>query len=216
MVRDRAAAMRQAYQLAGLSEHDLAADPVMQFDRWFADAIEAGLPEPNAMVLATADAAGRPSVRMVLLKGYGAEGFIFYTNYGSRKAQELAANPSASVLFPWHSLGRQVIIGGRANRTTAAESAAYFHTRPYDSRIGAWASRQSEIIGSRAPLEQRYIELAERWPNADDVPVPDFWGGYRLRPDVMEFWQGRPGRLHDRLRYRRSGEASWVVERLAP
>lgn len=213
------AAMRHNYQLAGLHESDLAADPVRQFARWLADAVAAELAEPNAMVLATADESGRPSIRTVLLKGYDAEAFIFYTNYGSRKAGELAANPYAALLFPWHALGRQVVIEGTVSKVSPDRSARYFRSRPHSSQIGAWASRQSSVIPSREALDARYAELAARWPEGTDVPVPPFWGGYQVRPERVEFWQGRPGRLHDRLRYRRvAGDTgtTWTIERLAP
>ncbi|MCI0688660.1 MAG: pyridoxamine 5'-phosphate oxidase [Sporichthyaceae bacterium] len=207
--------MRASYQRAGLDLADLDPDPLVQFARWLSAAAE--LPEPNAMILATADAAGRPSARTVLLKGYGPDGLLFFTNHGSRKAAEIAANPYATLLFPWHPIGRQVIASGPVSRISDAESAAYFATRPYDSQIGAWASRQSSVVASRAELDQRYRELVQRWPAGGAVPAPQFWGGYRLAPETVEFWQGRAGRLHDRLRYRRSEpDREWIIERLAP
>ncbi|RJL31011.1 pyridoxamine 5'-phosphate oxidase [Bailinhaonella thermotolerans] len=207
------AALRRNYDAGGLDESGLAADPVKQFTSWLSDVLAAGLPEPNAMVLATATPEGRPSQRTVLLKDYGPAGFDFFTNYGSRKGRQLAANPWASLLFPWHPLHRQVIVEGRVERLSREESEDYFRSRPYGSRLGAWASRQSEVIPGRDVLEERYAELAGRWP--DEVPAPDFWGGFRVVPETVEFWQGRPNRLHDRLRYRREGGA-WTVERLSP
>jgi pyridoxamine 5'-phosphate oxidase len=211
------AAFRRSYEGAGLDEHDLAGDPLTQFGYWFADAVGAGLPEPNAMVLSTVDADGRPSARTVLLKGYGPEGFRFFTNHRSRKATAIHAEPRVALLFPWHPLRRQVIVEGSAERLPDEEAATYFRTRPYGSRIGAWASERQSAVVDRAELERRYAEYAERWP--DDVPLPEFWGGYRVVPSRMEFWQGRSDRLHDRLRYRRTkpGESGeWIVERLSP
>jgi pyridoxamine 5'-phosphate oxidase len=213
------AAMRRSYRRAGLSETDLAPDPYTQFARWLITAAEAELPEPNAVILATADERGRPSARTVLLKGYDEAGFVFYTNYRSRKARDLAVNPHASLLFPWQAIDRQVTVLGMVSRVSAEQSAAYFRTRPRDSQLGAWASRQSTTIASRAELDERFAELAKRWPPGTEVPTPDFWGGYRLRPDIVEFWQGRESRLHDRLRYRRAEHGDtvgWVIERLAP
>jgi pyridoxamine 5'-phosphate oxidase len=207
------AGLRRTYEGEPLLEAGLAPDPVMQFTSWFADAVAAGLPEPNAMVLATGSAGGRPSARTVLLKGYDEEGFVFYTNYESRKGRDLAENPRACLLFPWHPIRRQIRVEGSVARLSREESAAYFRTRPYGSRIGAWASRQSAVVRSREELDERYAELAARWP--DDPPAPDFWGGYRVRPDEVEFWQGQLDRMHDRLRYRRA-RAGWIVERLAP
>ncbi|MFF4651722.1 pyridoxamine 5'-phosphate oxidase [Streptomyces sp. NPDC001380] len=210
--------MRRQYSAAGLAEHELAHDPVTQFGRWFAEAGAAGIHEPNAMVLSTADAAGRPSSRTVLLKGYDARGFVFFTNYGSRKAAELDANPHASLLFPWHPVARQVIVTGSVERVGRDETAAYFRTRPHGSQLGAWASEQSRTVASRQELEERYAELAARYPEGEGVPVPPFWGGFRLHPETVEFWQGRLNRLHDRLRYRADPEAptGWTVERLCP
>ena len=201
----------------GLEEHDLTADPLDQFAIWFNDAVEAGLPEPNAMILTTVAADGAPSARTVLLKGYGPEGFRFFSNRRSRKGRSIAGNPRVCLLFPWHALARQVIIEGTAERLSRDESAAYFRTRPHGSQLGAWASERQSSVIDREELERRYAELAERWP--DDVPLPDFWGGYRVVPSSVEFWQGRPNRLHDRLRYRLPdpGESGkWVIERLSP
>jgi len=193
----------------------LAADPVDQFSSWLADAVAAGLPEPNAMVLSTVSAAGRPRSRSVLLKEHSQAGFVFYTNRTSAKAQVLAGNPWASLLFPWYALHRQVIIQGAVSPLSEAESEPYFHSRPHGSQISAWASRQSSVIASRAEIEDAYAQLAQRWPEGTTVPMPNFWGGYRIVHDSAEFWQGRVNRLHDRLRYRRDGE-HWLVERLSP
>jgi pyridoxamine 5'-phosphate oxidase len=209
--------LRKRYPGAGLCESDLDPDPLIQFGIWFTDAVGAGLPEPNAMVLTTATADGTPSARTVLLKGYGPEGFRFFTNHHSRKARAIAENARVCLLFPWHVIRRQVIIEGLAERLPDEESAAYFRTRPYGSRLGAWASEHQSSVIEREELDRRYAELAARWP--DEVPPPDFWGGYRVAPSSMEFWQGRPNRLHDRLRYRRPvpGEpGAWVLERLSP
>jgi pyridoxamine 5'-phosphate oxidase len=193
----------------------LAADPVEQFSGWLADAAAAGLPEPNAMVLSTVSAAGRPRARTVLLKEHGQAGFVFYTNHTSAKAQDLAGHGQACALFPWYALRRQVIVQGAVTQMSQTDSEPYFHSRPHGSQIGAWASRQSSVVGSRAVLEEAYARLEERWPEGTPVPMPDFWGGYRIVPDLVEFWQGRVNRLHDRLRYRRDG-AHWLVERLSP
>jgi pyridoxamine 5'-phosphate oxidase len=206
--------MRQEY--AGvLTEGDLVGGWPAHFGRWLTDAITAGLPEPNAMVLATADGRGRPSARTVLLKGYDERGFVFYTNYDSRKGRELAANPYASAVFGWLPQYRQVRVEGVAAPVGRAETAAYFAVRPRGAQIGAWASPQSTVIGSRRDLEAAVAAAEERFAGTDDVPPPPNWGGYRLVPDAVEFWQGRENRLHDRLRYRR-GDEDWLLERLAP
>src|SRR4051794_15605961 len=205
--------MRRSYRRMGLSEDDLAATWLRQFEHWLADAVAAGIGEPNAMVLATADERGRPSARTVLLKGVDDAGFVFFTNRESRKGRELAANPRAALLFPWHDLQRQVVAEGGVEPLARAEDDAYFATRPHGSQLGALASPQSRVVASRDVLERAFAEAAERYP--DTVPRPPHWGGLRVRPDVVEFWQGRPDRLHDRLRYRLE-DGGWVVERLAP
>ena len=198
----------------GLVEADVDPDPVVQFGRWFDDARAAGLVEPSAMALATAGADGAPSARMVLLRGVDQRGFVFYTNHDSRKAAELAANPRAALVFWWGELQRQVRVEGLVERTSQEESAAYFRTRPPGSRLSAWASPQSRVIPGRAVLDERVAELAARHPDGE-VPLPPFWGGYRLVPEVVELWQQRPDRLHDRLRYTRT-PGGWRIERLAP
>ncbi|CAL9302759.1 pyridoxamine 5'-phosphate oxidase [Streptomyces sp. SudanB66_2053] len=211
------ATMRKQYRTEGLSETDLAATPVEQFARWFAQAArEGGLFEPNAMIVSTADAAGRPSSRTVLLKHFDEGGFVFYTNYESRKGRDLAENPYVSLLFPWHPVARQVIVAGTARRTGRDETAAYFRTRPHGSQLGAWASGQSTVIASREELDEAYAALAARYPEQERVPVPPHWGGFRVVPETVEFWQGRENRLHDRLRYVAVPGGGWRVERLAP
>ncbi|CAL9478828.1 Pyridoxine_pyridoxamine 5'-phosphate oxidase [Streptomyces sp. enrichment culture] len=210
------AAMRAHYRDVGLSESDLAPDPFTQFALWFAQAGASGLHEPNAMVCSTADERGRPSSRTVLLKKYDERGFVFFTNYGSRKGREIDANPYVSLLFPWHGIARQVIVSGRAERTGRAETAAYFRTRPHGSQLGAWASEQSSRVASRAELDRMFEQLAERYPEGEDVPAPAQWGGYRVRPETVEFWQGRENRLHDRLSYTLGEDGTWTVERLCP
>ena len=211
--------LRIDYMRETLDERAAAPDPFRQFERWFGEAVEAQIPEPNAMTLATADAQGRPSARIVLLKGMGTDGFVFYTNFESRKGRELAAQPHAALLFFWRELERQVRIEGSIARVTDAESVAYFTSRPRPARIGAWASPQSEPIDGRAALEARVATIEQRFRDAGDaIPLPPHWGGYRLAPAVFEFWQGRPSRLHDRIRYRRDHDESggWTVDRLAP
>ncbi|MEG3627375.1 pyridoxamine 5'-phosphate oxidase [Streptomyces poriticola] len=211
------ASMRKHYRAEGLSETELAATPVEQFARWFKQAaVEGGMFEPNAMVVSTADERGRPSSRTVLLKHFDEQGFVFYTNYDSRKARELSADPYVSLLFPWHPMARQVIVSGVARPTGRDETAAYFRTRPHGSQLGAWASAQSSVVASRAELDAAYAELAARYPEGEQVPVPPHWGGFRVAPESVEFWQGRENRLHDRLRYVAEADGGWRVERLAP
>ena len=207
--------MRKEYTWSGLSEVDVDADPLRQFETWLKQAVAANLPEPNAMTLATATPDGQPSARMVLLKGFDATGFTFFTNYEGRKGRELTANPRAALLFFWPQLQRQVRIEGTVQRVSQAESDAYFRSRPLGSRLGAWASAQSEVISGRAVLEERVREIIQRFPDGE-VPCPPNWGGYRVYPLTIEFWQGRPDRLHDRLRYQRVQPAGWHIERLSP
>jgi pyridoxamine 5'-phosphate oxidase len=206
--------LRTEYSLAGLSEKDVARDPFRQFEKWFQEAEAAKIHEPNAAVLATAARDGRPSARMVLLKGIDGRGFVFYTNYDSRKGRELEANPRAAYVFPWIALERQVIIEGAVTKIAREESEAYFQSRPRASQLAAWASPQSAIISGRDALEEA-MKAAERKYSGVQAPIPPNWGGFRIIPELVEFWQGRRSRLHDRLRYRREGNA-WVVERLAP
>ncbi|WP_436738311.1 pyridoxamine 5'-phosphate oxidase [Streptomyces sp. BBFR102] len=211
------AAMRKQYRREGLDASALAAEPMEQFARWFADAARDGLYEPNAMIVSTAGADGTPDSRTVLLKQYDRRGFVFYTNHHSRKGAEIAENPRVALLFPWHPLARQVRVTGTAAKVPREETAAYFRTRPHGSRIGAWASEQSAVVPDRATLDRAYADLAARHPEGEDVPVPPHWGGYRVTPRTVEFWQGRENRLHDRLRYvRLDGDDGWRIERLAP
>lgn len=207
--------LRIDYGRGRLDETEVLADPVAQFARWFADAQAAGVPEPNGMTLATADPSGAPSARVVLLKGFDSRGFAFFTNYDSRKGRELEANPRAALCFYWQALERQVRIEGVVQRTSREESEAYFRTRPLSAQVGAWVSQQSRTLASRQELEQREAELMGRFAGAP-VPLPDFWGGYRVTPHAVEFWQGRPSRLHDRLLYTRRDDAGWQITRLAP
>ncbi|WP_306322950.1 MULTISPECIES: pyridoxamine 5'-phosphate oxidase [unclassified Streptomyces] len=214
--------MREQYraQDGGLLEGDLAPHPMEQFTRWFKQAAAPGFPlsEPNAVVVSTADAEGRPSSRTVLLKSYDDGGFVFYTNYESRKAHDLSANPHVALLFPWHPMGRQVLVTGTAERTSRTETEAYFHSRPHGSQLGAWASAQSSVLASRDELDARYAELSRRYPQGTPVPVPPHWGGFRVTPLTVEFWQGRENRLHDRLRYVHtpSPDTPWRIDRLSP
>jgi pyridoxamine 5'-phosphate oxidase len=210
------AKLRAEYQRAALDERDVDRDPIRQFAAWFGEAVAAQLPEPNAMTLATVGDGGRPAARIVLLKGADAHGFVFFTNYDSRKGRELARDPRAALLLFWVELERQVRIEGVTERVSAAESDAYFASRPRLSRFGAWASPQSETIDGRAVLEERFAQVAARYADESaPVPRPPNWGGYRLVPDRFEFWQGRRSRLHDRILYRRAADA-WTIERLAP
>jgi pyridoxamine 5'-phosphate oxidase len=207
--------LRKEYSLAGLKETDLAKDPFRQFDKWFQEAEAAKIAEPNAMTLATAARDGRPSARTVLLKAVDGRGFVFYSNFESRKGRDLDANPFATLVFPWIALERQVIVSGPVVKTSREEAEAYFHSRPLASQLGAWASSQSTIISGRAPLEESMKTVEKKYAGRP-VPLPPFWGGYRLAPETVEFWQGRRSRLHDRLRYRRESDGSWTVERLSP
>jgi pyridoxamine 5'-phosphate oxidase len=212
-------ALRREYGNRGLDVPDLAADPVTMFRRWLHDTVASGMHEPNAMVVATVSAECRPSARVVLLKGVDERGFVFYTNYDSRKAQDIDANPAVSLLFPWQELQRQVRVEGTASRVSQEESAAYFASRPRESQLGAWASPQSRVVASRSALDERYGGVLARFADVDDVPLPPYWGGFRVEPELVEFWQGRKGRMHDRLVYRRAepdAHAPWSVDRLAP
>jgi pyridoxamine 5'-phosphate oxidase len=205
--------LRINYSRASLDEADVNPNPFVQFDTWFKEALNAQLPEPNTMTLATADAEGRPSARIVLIKAVDERGFVFFTNYDSRKGHELGANPHAALLFYWIELERQVRIEGRIEKTSAEESDRYFASRPLGSRIGAWASEQSAVIESRAVIETREQEIRARY--GEHPPRPPHWGGYRVVPDTIEFWQGRPSRLHDRLLYTRAAQG-WALSRLSP
>ncbi len=208
------AALRREYGDRGLDLPDLAPEPMEMFGTWFDETVASGLHEPNAMVVTTVSGQGRPSARLVLLKGFDERGFVFYTNYESRKGAELDANPAAALLFPWHDLQRQVRVEGVVTRVSQEESEAYFAARPRDSQLGAWASPQSEEVSSRDQLEERLRQAEERF--ADEVPLPPQWGGFRVEPEVVEFWQGRKGRMHDRLAYRRDEHGRWSTLRLAP
>ncbi len=205
---------RREYTAGGLSLGDLDTSPVRQFERWLDQAVRAGLADPTAMALSTIDEQGRPWQRLVLLKGLSDTGFVFYTNFGSDKAQAMAQEPRVSLLFPWNELDRQVIVGGVAQRMSLTESATYFLSRPRESQIAAWASKQSRPIAKRALLEEEVRKLRKKFADGE-VPMPDFWGGYRVRPERIEFWQGGENRLHDRFRYHREGEA-WRIEQLQP
>jgi pyridoxamine 5'-phosphate oxidase len=206
--------LRKDYALAGLLEKDLARDPFRQFEKWFQEAEASKLVEPNAMILATATRDGKPSARTMLLKNVDGRGFVFYTNYESRKGRELEGNPRATLVFPWFAFERQVIVEGTVARVTREESEAYFHSRPLASQLGAWASAQSTIVSGRKSLEDAFKEVEKKYAG-QPVPLPPHWGGWRLAPETVEFWQGRRSRLHDRLRYRR-GADGWTVERLSP
>lgn len=209
-------ALRREYTQAGLSKANLAANPFLQFETWFQQANQAHITEVNAMQIATSTAQGRPSLRTVLLKAFDEQGFVFYTNYHSQKAQQIAENPQVAALFFWKELERQVEITGRVEKVSTLESLKYFTSRPRGSQLGAWVSAQSSIISSRKLLEAKLEEIKQKF-SSGEIPLPDFWGGFRIIPDTVEFWQGRPNRLHDRFEYRRiTEENSWQIERLSP
>ncbi|MBI1841904.1 MAG: pyridoxamine 5'-phosphate oxidase [Verrucomicrobia bacterium] len=209
------AGIRRDYSLRGLDRSDLLPDPIAQFRVWLEHAVQAQAPEPNAMTLATVDAAGAPAARIVLLKGLDDRGFHFFTNYESDKAGQMEANPRVALVFHWIELERQVRVRGAVSRLTRADTEAYFSTRPRGSRLGAWVSRQSEVLADRAPLERRLAELEKRYPG-EDIPAPSFWGGYAVAPVSVEYWQGRPSRLHDRFLYTRRPDGGWRIDRLSP
>ena len=209
------ASSRYEHAAAGLRRRDLDPDPIKQFGNWFTAAIEAGIRDVNAMSLATAGRDAKPSVRIVLLKGFDQDGFVFFTNYESEKGRQLEANPNAALGFYWIELDRQIRISGPVGRTSREESERYFRSRPLGSQLGAWASRQSEVIDGRRVLDARMAEATERY-GKDPIPLPPHWGGYRLEPITIEFWQGRPNRLHDRFRYTRQSDDRWLIDRLAP
>ena len=208
--------LRVARSTEGLDESEVDPDPIVQFGRWMSEALDAGLRMPNEMTLATADAEGRPAARVVLLKGVDDDGFTFFTNYESRKGQQLTENPHAALVFYWPELERQVDVTGEVERVSSDESDAYWRTRPAESRRAAWASRQSEVIANRAELDDQVLAIEQRFPDDDDIPRPAHWGGFRLVPSTIEFWQGRPNRLHDRLMFRRVADVGWLIERLSP
>lgn len=207
--------LRRDYALARLDEADVSHDPIIEFARWFAEAQEAHVPEPNAMTLATATPEGEPSARIVLLKAFDERGFVFFTDYRSRKGGELEANPRAALVFRWGEVERQVRITGGVALASREESETYFRSRPLGSRLGAWTSHQSQVLPGRAVLEQDFRQVEQRFGDGD-VPLPPYWGGYRVVPDTIEFWQGRESRLHDRIRYVRQSGKGWRVERLSP
>jgi len=207
--------IRTSYRSGKLHRADLHDDPIEQFNRWLGDALTAEIPEPTAMSLATAGTDGRPLVRTVLLKGVDARGFVFFTNLESRKARQIAENPNVALLFPWLILERQVVVAGPAEKLSSAEVLGYFLSRPRDSQLAAWASHQSKAISSRKFLEMEWERMKAKF-RAGEVPLPSFWGGYRVRPETIEFWQGRENRLHDRFEYTRQANDAWRVERLAP
>jgi len=208
--------MRKEYSAEPFDISDVAEDPIQQFSRWFKEATEAELPEPNAMILATVGEQGRPSARVLLLKGFDKDGFVFFTNYNSRKGKELTHTPSAAMVFNWLELQRQVRIEGSVVKISPDDSTRYFQSRPKGSQIGAWASPQSEVIDSRSRIEDTVEQLEEQYKHEEELPRPEHWGGYLVRPAMVEFWQGRASRLHDRLQYIVQDDGSWTIERLAP
>ncbi len=207
--------IREGYEREGLTEQEVSRNPITQFEKWMQEAVDAGISQPNALTLATASKEGRPSARIVLLKAVSEAGFVFYTNYNGRKGRELAENPYASMVFLWPSLSRQVRIEGMVSKVDAATSDAYYHSRPRGSQLGAWASPQSEVVADRQDLEDALVQYTTQFED-QQVPRPEHWGGYCLKPDAIEFWQGRPSRLHDRLLFRREDNQPWRIERLAP
>lgn len=206
---------RKEYSAKGLHREDLGSDPIQLFQRWFQQATELNIPEPNAMTLSTLAPDGFPSQRTVLLKAFDQKGFTFFTNYQSRKAQHIQANPKVCLLFPWITLERQIIVQGTAEKISTAESLKYFMTRPRDSQIGAWVSNQSEVVTSKKILLQKFEEMKSKFQDGE-IPLPSFWGGYRVIPKTIEFWQGGPGRIHDRFLFTRTTNSSWQIDRLAP
>ena len=209
------AALREDYRAKTLEINDINSNPFLLFKNWFQEALNSSVKEANAMTIATVDAEGKPSARIVLLKGFDEKGFIFYTNYDSKKGQDLAANPHIAAVFLWKDLERQIRIEGKAKKITKAASLQYFQSRPKGSQIGAWASPQSQVIPDRSILENNVVALKEKYKDADNLPIPNHWGGYVIVPTLIEFWQGRSSRLHDRIRYKLKGE-NWIIERLAP
>jgi pyridoxamine 5'-phosphate oxidase len=209
------AGLRREYETEGLRRADLHPDPIEQFATWFSTAVNSGLPDANAIALATATPDGKPSVRIVLLKGFDQRGFVFFTNYQSDKGRELVANSQAAFVIYWVQLERQIRVAGRVEKTSRAESQVYFHSRPRGSQLGAWVSHQSEVIDARRILEARLAEMTERFAGVE-IELPPHWGGYRIVPEALEFWQGRANRLHDRFRYTRQPDGSWTIDRLAP
>ncbi len=207
--------LRRVYAEGGLSREDLTPEPIDLFEKWLKQAIDSGIHDPNGMVVSTVNAEGQPSSRMVLLKNYDRESLVFFTNYGSRKAHELSENPKISILFPWYMLERQVAFQGVAEKLSVVETIKYFRSRPRDSQIGAWTSHQSSKISARAALESKFMELKQKFQNGE-VPIPEFWGGFRVKFNTVEFWQGRPSRLHDRFMYTKTPDGKWDINRLAP